>query len=220
MISSQRANLAVPALLLALPLAVPAALATTSAPAAAQAGTRAGDVPQGLQGNAAYAASFASAHVTNVDVTSGQVSCYRPEVPYFVTDGPNDGYTGMSACPSSGATTGEDTGASGPYPTQAGSNPGYPAKGPMLVKDHSESDIRVDPTNPRHLIGSVKWVVSAEGYNHLLGFYESFNGGQTWSVTGHVPGYEGWTDNTDPVGAFDTYGNEVISPKTDQTSGL
>ena len=110
----------------------------------------------------------------------------------------------MSQCP--GATTGEDTGAAGPYPTQAGSNPGFPATGPMLVKDHSESDIRVDPTNPKHLIGSVKWFVSAEGYNHLTGFFESFDGGKTWS-TGHIPGYEGWTDNTDPVGAFDGFGN-------------
>ena len=24
---------------------------------------------------------------------------------------------------------------------------------------------------------------------------------------GHIPGYEGWTDNTDPVGAFDGFGN-------------
>src|SRR5207249_11876496 len=23
----------------------------------------------------------------------------------------------------------------------------------------------------------------------------------------HIPGYEGWTDNTDPVGAFDSFGN-------------
>jgi hypothetical protein len=96
--------------------------------------------------------------------------------------------------------------ASVPYPTQAGSNTGYPAAGAMLVKDHSESDIRVDPTNPKHLIGSVKWFVSAEGYNHLTGFFESFDGGKTWS-TGHIPGYEGWTDNTDPVGAFDGFGN-------------
>jgi hypothetical protein len=78
---------------------------------------------------------------------------------------------------------------------------------PQLVKGHSESDIRVDPTSPQHLIGSSKWFVSAEGYNHLLGFYESFDGGKTWPVQGHVPGYEGWTDNTDPVGAFDSYGN-------------
>jgi hypothetical protein len=77
----------------------------------------------------------------------------------------------------------------------------------MLVKDHSESDIRVDPLNSQHLIGQSKWFVSAEGYNHLLGFYESFDGGATWPVQGHVPGYEGWTDNTDPVGAFDRYGN-------------
>jgi hypothetical protein len=26
-------------------------------------------------------------------------------------------------------------------------------------------------------------------------------------VQGHIPGYEGWTDNTDPIGAFDSSGN-------------
>lgn len=171
-----------------------------------------GNVPQGLQTNSSYAGSFAANKVTNIMVTSQQVSCYRPEDPYFVNDGPNDGYTGMSAC-NGAATTGENTGTS-PYPTQVGSNPGFPANQPMLVKDHSESDIRVDPTNPNHLIGSSKWFVSAEGYNHLLGFYESFDGGKTWPVQGHIPGYEGWTDNTDPVGAFDGFGNfyELILP--------
>lgn len=165
-----------------------------------------GNVPQGTQTDAAYAQSVQGAGVTNVDATAQRVSCYRPEVDASAfNDGPNDGYTGVSACP--GATTGEDTGAARPYPTQAGSNPGYPAAAPQLVKDHSESDIRVDPTNPLHLIGSVKWFVSAEGYNHLTGFYESFDGGMTWPVQGHVPGYEGWTDNTDPVGAFDGFGN-------------
>jgi hypothetical protein len=209
MIRRRFAQLATPAVLLALPLALPATLAATSTPAAAQSGV--GNVPQGTQSNTSYANSFTAAGVTNIDATSGQTSCYRPEVPYFVSDGPNDGYTGMSAC--TGATTGEDIGTT-EYPTQVGSNPGYPADGPMLVKDHSESDIRVDPTNPMHLIGSVKWVVSAEGYNHLLGFYESFDGGKTWPTMGHIPGYEGWTDNTDPVGAFDGYGNyyEFILP--------
>ncbi|HEV2243640.1 MAG TPA: sialidase family protein [Streptosporangiaceae bacterium] len=201
-------RLTAPALLIALPLVLPATLAAT--PASAQTGPGVGDIPQGTQSDASYAASFAAAKVTNVDATSGQVSCYRPEDPFFVSDGPNDGYTGMTACP--GATTGENTGGA-PYPTQAGSNPGFPAAGPMLAKDHSESDIRVDPTNPMHLIGSVKWFASAEGYNHVLGFFESFNGGRTWS-TGHIPGYEGWTDNTDPVGAFDGFGNyyEFILP--------
>jgi len=138
-------------------------------------------------------------------VTSQQVSCYRPEVPYSANNGPNDGYTGQVTCP--GATTHEDTGAAGPYPTQLGSKPGYPAAEPKLVTDHSESDIRVDPLDPNHLIGSTKWFASPEGYNHLIGFYESWDGGKTWPVQGHVPGYEGWTDNTDPVGAFDSYGN-------------
>jgi BNR/Asp-box repeat len=169
----------------------------------AAAGTGVGNIPQGTQTSAAYADSFTSNHVTNVFATTQQTSCYTPEVPYAVSDGPNDGYSGESPC-NSAATTGENL---GPYSTQVGSNPGSPAATAMLVKDHSESDIRVDPTNPKHLIGSSKWFVSPEGYNHLLGFYESFDGGKTWSVQGHIPGYEGWTDNTDPVGAFDSYGN-------------
>lgn len=158
--------------------------------------------PQGTQSDASYIASFAANGVQNTTATTQRTSCYTPEVPYFTSDGPNDGYTGMSAC--AGATTGE---ALGPYATQAGSNAGYPAASAMLVKDHSESDLRVDPTNANHLIGQSKWFVSAEGYNHLLGFFESFDAGTTWTVQGHVPGYEGWTDNTDPVGAFDSYGN-------------
>ena len=165
-----------------------------------------GNVPQGTQANGSYAQSVNGSGVTNVFATTQRTSCYRPEVsaaPF--NNGPALGYSGQSVCP--GATTNEDTGASGPYSTQAGSNPGYATASPQLVKDHSESDIRVDPTNPQHLIGSSKWIISAEGYNHLLGFYESFDGGATWPVQGHVPGYEGWTDNTDPIGAFDSYGN-------------
>jgi hypothetical protein len=170
-----------------------------------------GNVPQGLQADATYAGSYKANHVTNVFVTSRQVSCYRPEVPSPFNNGPNDGYTGQSVCP--GATTGEDIGTA-PYPTQAGSKAPYPAAAPMLVTDKSESDIRVDPTNPMHVIGSSKWFTGAEGYNHVLGFYESFDGGKTWPVMGHIPGYEGFTDNTDPVGAFDSYGNyyEAILP--------
>src|SRR5881227_5345 len=112
----------------------------------------AGTSRPGVQSNTAYAGSYARAKVSNVAVTSQQVSCYRPEVPFF-TRGTTDGYTGMSPCPASGATTGEDTGAAGPYPNQAGSAAGYPAARPMLVTDHSESDLRVDPNHPNHVIG-------------------------------------------------------------------
>ena len=180
-----------------------AAAAATESHSAAAVGSSGAPVPQGLPADTTYAASVR--HVTNVFATTQQVSCYRPEVAAPWNLAPSLGYSGESPCP--GATTGEDTGAAAPYATQVGSNPGYPMSAPQLVKDHSESDIRVDPTNPRHLIGTSKWFVSAEGYNHLLGFFESFDGGKTWSVQGHIPGYEGWTDNTDPVGAFDTYGN-------------
>ena len=167
----------------AAPLSLVAAL-LASPPAVASTGV--GNVPQGTQSDAAYAAS--NAGVTNVFATTQRVSCYRPEDPFFGNLGPANGYTGMSPCGSS-ATTGEDIGVT-PYPSQAGSNAGSPAAEPMLVKNHSESDIRVDPTNPLHLIGTSKWAVSAEGYNHELGFFESWDGGITWPVQGHIPGYE------------------------------
>jgi len=174
----------------------------TASTGAAALGAGVGNVPQGTQADRAYAQSVQKAAVSNVFATTQQTSCYRPEVSAAAyNDGPSLGYSGESACP--GATTGENTGAAAPYATQLGSNPGFPMNNPQLVKDHSESDIRVDPTNPQHVIGSSKWFVSAEGYNHLLGFYESFDGGKTWPVQGHIPGYEAWTDNTDPVGAFD-----------------
>jgi len=105
-----------------------------------------GNVPQGTQADRAYTRS-GNNRVTNVLATTQRTSCYTPEVAFFTSLAPVNAYDGMSEC--TGANTGEDQ---GPYATQAGSNPGYPAAKAMLVKDHSESDIRVDPTNPKHLI--------------------------------------------------------------------
>jgi hypothetical protein len=155
--------------------------------------------PQGYQSDAAFAGSVAANAVVNVSATTQRVSCYAPETLYLDALTPALGYLDGGGSPCDGAaTTGEDL---GPYPTQDVDHPA------LRVKDHSESDLRIDPANPSHLIGQSKWAVNAEGYNHLLGFYESFDGGATWPVQGHVPGYEGWTDNTDPVGAFDPWGN-------------
>jgi hypothetical protein len=160
-----------------------------------------GAPPQGTQNNDTFRDSYGTHGVRNVWATTDQVSCYAPEVPYATALGEDDGYPGGGETPCPGATTGEQTFG---FDTQDVKTTAQDAK---LVKDKSESDIRVDPNNPQHLIGQSKWFVSAEGYNHLLGFYESWDGGQTWPVQGHVPGYEGWTDNTDPVGAFDPWGN-------------
>ena len=197
-------------LLFSLAIAVLLATSYGDSPRAASVGPGVGNIPQGTQTDDSFRNSFATNHVTNVFATTQQVSCYTPEVPYTVNDGPVDWYSGQTPC-NGAATTGEDL---GPYATQQGSNAGFPAPAPVLVNNHSESDIQVDPTNPRHLIGSTKWFASAEGYNHVLGFYESSDGGKTWPVQGHIPGYEGWTDNTDPVGAFDRFGNyyELILP--------
>ncbi len=191
--------------LLSLVVPVVMAVVSSGSPGVLAGASGVGNVPQGPQSDSVYAESYTAHRVTNVFATTQKTSCYRPENPYFASLGPNDGYTGMSPCDGA-ANTGEDIGLT-PYSTQVGSNAGYPAAEPMLVKDHSESDLRVDPTNPSHVIASVKWFVSAEGYNHLLGFYESWNRGKSFPVQGHIPGYEGWTDNTDPIGAFDAYGN-------------
>jgi hypothetical protein len=155
-------------------------------------------VPQGVQSDAAFAASYAARGVSSVAATAQHVSCYAPEVLVFTGLASAQGFPdgGGTACP--GATTGEDI---GPYPTQDLKHAA------LVVKDHSESDIHVDPTNARHLIGVSKWFVNAENYNHLTGFFESFDGGGTWPQQGHIPGYEGWTDNSDPAGAFDPWGN-------------
>jgi hypothetical protein len=165
------------------------------------AGAGAAGAAGGPQSDASFAGSYAAHGVVNVSATTGLVSCYAPEVPYLTALTAADGYPGGGQTPCPGATTGEQV---SDFATQDAVGK---ANAPVLVKDKSESDIRVDPTNPQHLIGQSKWFVSAEGYNHLLGFYESWDGGNTWPVQGHVPGYEGWTDNTDPVGAFDPWGN-------------
>src|SRR5256885_16933029 len=119
-----------------MPFFVVIALALMPVPAGA------GTSRPGVQSDTAYAGSYARAKVSNIAVTSQQVSCYRPEVP-FLTKGTTDGYTGMTPCP--GATTGEDTGAAGPYPNQGGSAHGYPADGPKLVNDQSGSHLRGGP---------------------------------------------------------------------------
>jgi hypothetical protein len=154
--------------------------------------------PQGYQSDAAFAGSYAARGVSSVAATAERVSCYAPEVVVLLGLAPAQGFPQGGGTPCPGATTGENI---GPYPTQD------VKAAALLVKDHSESDIRIDPTNARHLIGITKWFVNAEGYNHLTGFFESFDGGATWPQQGHVPGYEGWTDNSDPVGAFDPWGN-------------
>ena len=155
--------------------------------------------PQGFQSDAAFAASYARQGVTAVPATTQRVSCYAPQVFYQGALAPSQGYPDGGSTPCAGAvTTGENV---GPFPTQDVSNP------PLRVKDFSESDLHVDPTNARHLIAVSKWIVNSEGYNHLTGFFESFDGGLTWPQQGHIPGFEGWTDNSDPVGAFDPWGN-------------
>jgi len=173
-----------------------AALAALAAAAPASSAEAA--PPQGFQSNAAFAASYVARGVTSVSATTQRISCYSPQVLYLSGLRPDQGYPDGGGTVCTGATTGEGT---GPFLTQDRSHPA------LLVKDHSESDLHVDPANAAHVIGISKWIVNGEGYNHINGFFESFDGGVTWPAQGHIPGFEGWTDNSDPVGAFDPWGN-------------
>src|SRR2546421_6037124 len=96
-------------LLIPVLLAAPFAVASS---AGAQA--LAGPAPA-TQTDASYAASFAANHVTNVDATGSAVSCYRPEVPYDVSDGPAGRDNRQFPLP--GATPGRGNRGPRPHPT-------------------------------------------------------------------------------------------------------
>ena len=66
--------------------------------------------------------------------------------------------------------------------------------------DKSESDLQVDPTNPNHLVGLSKVFWSPHDYLFDLEWYESEDGGKTWS-TGELPGYD-----SAPAGEVQTVG--------------
>ena len=157
-----------------------------------------GPPPQGYQSDAAFAASAAAKGVVNVSATTQRVSCYAPETLYLDALLPADGYLDgggrrAPAPPRRARTSGR---------THAGRRqPRAARQGPLGI-GHARRPHQSQSPDRAEQVG-----VNAEGYNHLLGFYESFDGGATWPVQGHVPGYEGWTDNTDPVGAFDPWGN-------------
>jgi hypothetical protein len=72
--------------------------------------------------------------------------------------------------------------------------------------DKSESDLQADPTNPNHLVGLSKVFWSPHDYLFDLEWFESEDGGKTWS-SGELPGYDQWADATDPTLAFDSEGN-------------
>ncbi len=74
------------------------------------------------------------------------------------------------------------------------------------ASDKSESDLAVDPTNPQHIVGMSKFFFSPKDYLFRLGWYDSVDGGKSWT-SGLLPGYDAWMDTTDPTVAFDSQGN-------------
>ncbi len=76
------------------------------------------------------------------------------------------------------------------------------------ANDKSESDLAVDPTDPQHehIVGMSKFFWSPRDYLFNLGWYDSTDGGKTWT-NGILPGYKEWMDTTDPTVAFDSDGN-------------
>jgi len=85
-----------------------------------------------------------------------------------------------------------------------------PGRWSRFGNDRSESDLQVDPTNPNHLVGLSKIFWSPKDYVFNLEWYDSEDGGSTWTM-GLLPGYDTaaapWADTTDPTLAFDSQGN-------------
>src|SRR5260370_8359687 len=75
-------------LLFSLAIAVVLAASYGDSPRAASVGPGVGSIPQGTQTDDSFRNSFAANHVTNVFATPHHVSCYTPEFPYTVSDGP------------------------------------------------------------------------------------------------------------------------------------
>src|SRR6266850_8542562 len=69
-----------------------------------------GNLPQGIQSDRSYANSSAKYGVTNVLATTQRTSCFTPEVAFFTSLAPANGYDGMTSC--TGANTDEDLGPS------------------------------------------------------------------------------------------------------------
>src|SRR5258708_13334724 len=112
--------------LLSLAFAVVLATVYGASPRAASVGPGVGNIPQGTQTDDSFRNSFAANHVTNLFATTQQVSCYTPEVPFTVSDGPADWYSGQT--PSNGAaTTGEDL---APYATHQATTAAFPSTTP------------------------------------------------------------------------------------------
>src|SRR5919204_618448 len=86
------------------------------------------------------------------------------------------------------------------------SNGSYASRWSTTANDKSESDLAVDPTNPNHIVAMSKFFFSPNDYLFRLGWYVSWDGGQTWR-SGLLPGYDEWMDTTDPTIAFDSQGN-------------
>ena len=111
-----------------------------ASPVAASLGPGVGNIPQGTQLDGAFAGSFAAYHVTNVFATTQQASCYTPEVPYTVSNGPLDWYSGQNAVQRR-SEHGRGPGALC-HPT--GEQRRVPGYSPDAGQDRSESDIQVD----------------------------------------------------------------------------
>jgi len=128
----------------------------------------------------------------------------------------------LVAVPSAGAAGGYAGSNAGVLNVQASTTPIFqacPAGAPWLrdpdvcasrwsafANDKSESDLAVDPTNPNHIVGMSKAFFSPKDYLFELVWYDSTDGGRTWT-SGILPGYDEWMDTTDPVVAFDSQGN-------------
>jgi hypothetical protein len=96
---------------------------------------------------------------------------------------------------------------------------------------YSEPHIAVNPIDSQHLVAGSKMYQNLPEYKFKIGTFVSFDGGQTWTDNGHLPGYPQQSGNegddyhitSDPWTAFDDEGNAYFmvldSPPDSQVTG-
>jgi hypothetical protein len=69
--------------------------------------------------------------------------------------------------------------------------PGYPASRAShdIYLSHSEPHISMNPLDHNNLVAGSKMYVNLANYLFKIGMYASFDGGRSWTDTGHLPGY-------------------------------
>jgi hypothetical protein len=84
---------------------------------------------------------------------------------------------------------------------------------------HSEVTLAQNPRNPQNMVGASKMFTDNENYVFRIGTYVTFDGGQTWTDNGQLPGLDQFDITSDPTVVFDGSGNVYVEVLAANRSG-